>query len=86
MLQPPKYNQTKTTPSVNDDNNNTLNNVLKLIMIVKSANCKHCPPLDNKTMPSIQLLNTESGRAPQREKSPSIVILTPDHWNETKNS
>lgn len=80
MLQPPKYNQTKTTPSVDDDNNN----VLKLIMIVKSANCKHCPPLDNKTMPSIQLLNTESGRAPHREKSPRIVILTPDSWNETK--
>lgn len=43
-------------------------------MIVKLANCKHCPPLDNKTMPSIQLLNTESGHAPHREKSPRIVI------------
>ena len=43
-------------------------------MIVESANCKHCPPLDNKTMPPIQLLNTESGRAPQREKSPRVII------------
>lgn len=50
MLQSPKYNLIKTTPFVNNDNNN-INNVLKLIMIVNSANCKHCPPLDNKTMP-----------------------------------
>lgn len=41
MLQPPKYNQTKTTPVNND--NNTINNEIKIIMIVKSANCKHCP-------------------------------------------
>lgn len=36
-------------------------------------------------MPSIQLLNTESGRAPHREGEISKnSILTPDHWNETK--
>lgn len=43
-------------------------------MIVKAGNCKHCLPLDIKTMPSIQPLNTESGRAPQRDKSLRLVI------------